>query len=89
MPSDRRKAQNREAQRRLRVNRRAEALSEALKQTVDLPEPPDRETLLRLLGVQARNGHVTAIRLLLEHYRGADGPRPFSIVDELAKRRAS
>jgi hypothetical protein len=89
MPSEKRKAQNREAQRRLRSKRRAEVI-EAVKQAGGLPERPDRETLLRLLGIQARNGHVTAIRLLLEEYRrdGDQTDEAFSVLDELAARRA-
>ena len=54
-----------------------------------LPERPDCETLLKALGVRAREGSVPAMRLLLEEYRReAQGERPSgSTIDELAKRR--
>ena len=59
----------------------------------DLPEPPDRDLLIRVLGVQARNGHVPAIRLLLEELRRDDDSdskaTPLDTVDQLAERRAS
>ena len=55
----------------------------------DLPERPDRETLLRALGVRAREGSVPAMRLLLEEYRReGHGDEKFdSAIDELARRR--
>jgi hypothetical protein len=70
-----------------------ESLSEALQDVDGLPEPPPRDDLLRALGVQAREGNVPAIRLLLEEYR-RDGdsdekPKQQSKIDELASRRAS
>jgi hypothetical protein len=51
----------------------------------------DREEILDLLSVQARDGHVPAMRLLLEEYRrdGNSDEKPRSAIDELAKRRES
>jgi hypothetical protein len=51
--------------------------------------PPTRDELLSLLGVRARQGHVPAIRLLLEEYRRDDlsHETPNSAIDELARRR--
>jgi hypothetical protein len=62
-----------------------------VKEAGDLPEPPDYDTLLRLLAVQALNGHVTAIRLLLEEYRrdGNSHKASSSVLDELEQRRAA
>lgn len=57
----------------------------------DLPAAPDRDGLLKLLGVRAREGHVLAIRTLLDEYDRADQPTgrdPLAVVDELAKRRS-
>jgi hypothetical protein len=57
-----------------------------------LPDPPTRDEMLRALGVQARDGNVPAIRLLLEEYRrdGDSNQKPKrSFTDELAARRAS
>ncbi len=54
-----------------------------------LPEPPSREFLLRALGVQAREGNVPAIRLLLEEHR-RDAEReapPADALDDLLERR--
>ena len=50
---------------------------------------PDREEILDLLGEQARDGHVPAMRLLLEELR-RDGEvsSDTSAIDELARRRA-
>jgi hypothetical protein len=56
-----------------------------------LPEPPSKEFLLRALGVQAREGNVPAIRLLLEEYRrdsSDDVKREVDAIDELAGKRA-
>jgi hypothetical protein len=56
-----------------------------------LPDPPTRDEMLRALGVQAREGNVPAIRLLLEEYRrdGDSDEKPKrSFTDELAARRA-
>jgi hypothetical protein len=88
--TEKRRAQNREAQRRFRQSTRAKQLAEAVKETGELPEAPDYETLLRLLGVQAMNGHVPAIRLLLEEYRrngnGDEGRTLDQFLDEFAER---
>lgn len=52
------------------------------------PDRPDRETLLRALGVRAREGSVAACRLLLEEYRrDGDVRPPGSTIDELSRRR--
>jgi hypothetical protein len=56
-----------------------------------LPAARSRDELLRILGMQARRGHVTAIRILLEEYRRdrSDEDKPAaSIFDELAAIRA-
>jgi hypothetical protein len=51
--------------------------------------PPTRAELLSLLGARARQGHVPAIRLLLEEYRRDDlsDETPNAAIDELARRR--
>ena len=51
---------------------------------------PDRDELLRLLGVAARLGNVPAMRELLRHQRAERPPAgTLSVVDELAARRAA
>jgi hypothetical protein len=85
-PAKRRKAR-RESAARARARKKA-----APAVIASLPDPPDRDELLRLLGRQAREGHVVAMRALLEEYRrdGAeDSPAAKSIVDELASRRGA
>ena len=52
--------------------RRRRAREAAAQVPARLPDPPRRDELLRLLGVQARLGHVQAIRALLEEQRRAD-----------------
>jgi hypothetical protein len=74
---------------------RGTTLSEAVRFAVteaSFPEGgvPTREELLRLLGMAARAGSVSAIRLLLEEYRRDERPKlggTLRVVDELAKRR--
>jgi len=65
---DKRKQAKRDSARRRRA-RQAAAGAAALPGR--LPDPPTRDELLRLLGVQARLGHVQAIRALLEETRRA------------------
>jgi hypothetical protein len=84
---------NREAQRRHRAKRglTVESLAEAVRDADSLPEPPSRDVLLRALGVQALEGNVPAIRLLLEEYRrdgDSDEQQAGNAIDELAARRA-
>ena len=84
----------REAQRRQRAKQglTVESLVEAVRVADSLPDPPSRELLLKALGVQALEGNVPAIRLLLEEYRrdGSSDDKPVSNpIDELAKRRAA
>jgi hypothetical protein len=68
---DRQRAAVRENTRRWRERKAAERMAAALivlpTGEMRLPDPPDRDELLRLLGVQARRGSVPAIRLLLAH----------------------
>jgi hypothetical protein len=65
-------------------------IAEAVRDAENLPEPPSREVLLKALGVQAVNGNVPAIRLLLEEYRRDENPdqETKSRIDELAARRS-
>jgi hypothetical protein len=63
---DKRKQAKRDSARRRRAREAAAAMPDRL------PEPPARDELLRLLGVQARLGHVQAIRALLEESRRDD-----------------
>ncbi len=57
----------------------------------ELPEPPSREDVLRVVAAQAMNGNIAACRLLLAEYRRDSGsaPRPGkrSVIDELVARR--
>jgi hypothetical protein len=54
-----------------------------------LPDPPSRDELLRILGVMARNGQVTAIRLLLDELRRDENTdEPGGVIDELARKRS-
>jgi hypothetical protein len=70
--------------------RRVDAKLALVSAIAEAPEPPDRNTLLKILGVRAREGHVPSIRLLLAEYRreAAGGEGTGSVIDELAKRRA-
>jgi hypothetical protein len=83
---DKRRAADRD---RKRTHRAAGKL-ELIRALEEAPEPPDRETLLRILGVRAREGHVPSIRLLLAEYRrdARGGEGTGSVIDVLAKRRA-
>lgn len=87
------KAANRANQRKSRARRgmTLESLADAIQDVDSLPEPPSREVLLKALGVQALEGNVPAIRLLLEEYR-RDGENATdagkSFVDQLAERRS-
>lgn len=91
-PDKHRKA-SREGMRRMRAGTLAK-LMEEVQDAADLPEPPSRDDLLKLLGVLARDGQVTAIKTLLEEQRrDADSDEteaaPLAAVDELAARRAA
>jgi hypothetical protein len=66
---DKRRAAQREAMRRKRQGGTVADIAERLKDNPDLPNPPSRDQILRVLGVQAMNGQVTAARILLEEYR--------------------
>ena len=75
---------------------RSQAVRAAIREAAMSPEEratvPDRDELLRLLGVRAREGNVAAIRLLLAELRRADETstgNEFSFIDELAGRRAA
>lgn len=87
---DKQRAAERESKRRSRAGSLAK-LAEEVAEIADLPEPPTRDELLKLLGVLARDGQVTAIKTLLEEQRrdASDGNEaPLAGVDELAARRA-
>ena len=80
----------RESARRRRQGGTIDALAERVKDAAGLPDPPSREALLRVLGVLAMSGSVTAIRMLLEEYRRVPNTRDsLAVVDDLAARRAS
>jgi hypothetical protein len=89
---DKHRQASREAMRRKRQGGSVEQIAETLKNRSDLPEPPSREDILKVLGVQAMNGHVTAARTLLEEYR-RDGDNVTSdkstlaVVHDIAARR--
>ena len=85
---DQERAATRERVRRHRA-RKGTAIGRLVQDAAELPEPPDRDFLLRALGVQAREGNVAAIKLLLEEYRreGSEKKSEPSIVDQLAARR--
>jgi hypothetical protein len=90
---DKRREQTRARVRRHRARAAVglDKLAEQVQEAGDLPEPPTREFLLRALGVQAMEGNVPAIRLLLEEYRrdgDTDEQPKRSAIDELAARRA-
>jgi hypothetical protein len=59
----------REAVRRHRVRRGLAIAPFTDEDAAAAPDPPSRDELLRVLGVQARAGNVAAIRLLLLEYR--------------------
>jgi hypothetical protein len=91
---DKRRAVKRQSERKRRAARGEGLgdLAEHLQQLADLPEPPSKADLLKALGMQAREGNVPAIRLLLEEYRrdgNSDDKPKRSKVDELAARRAA
>lgn len=88
------------AKRASALRARVRASGEATERTVSehvagvqrvLPDPPAKDELLRLLGVQARSGSVRAIELLLR-MEGADAgdakQDPLSDLDDLAAKRA-
>jgi hypothetical protein len=92
-PEKRREA-TRERVRRHRARKGValDKLADDLQDVGGLPEPPSREFLLKALGMQAREGNVPAIRLLLEEYRrdGDSDDKPAADpIDELAKRRTA
>ena len=94
---EKRRQQTREAMRRHRARKGStvDRLAEQVQNAAGLPEPPSREFLLKALGVQAMEGNVPAIRLLLEEYRrdaNSDNDRsadPLEEFDELAARRGT
>lgn len=84
---------NRDAMRRRRARDRAEQMRSAMvvlpSGELGLPDAPGEDELVRLLGMAARAGNVTAIRLLLtrldlEH---PEQTQP-SLISSLAQRRA-
>jgi hypothetical protein len=90
---DRQRVANRENKRkeRVRAGSTVDKLVDQVQDAAELPEPPTREFLLKALGVQAMEGNVPAIRLLLEEYR-RDGDsneeqQARSVIDELAAKR--
>jgi hypothetical protein len=91
-PDKQREAKRVSARRRRAAQRTGlDRLASEVQDAAGLPEPPSRDFLLRALGVQAREGNVPAIRLLLEEYRrdGNEDAKPArSAIDELAARRA-
>ncbi len=92
---DRQKAAKRESARRAKARRAGEATDRVVAEVASevprvLPDPPGRDELLRLLGVQARSGSVRAIELMLK-MEGDVGDKqsdPLSDLDELASRRS-
>jgi hypothetical protein len=79
---------------RVRQGATIDRLADQVKDAAELPEAPTREFLIRALGVQAREGNVPAIRLLLEEYRRDADPDaiktdPLARFDELAARRSA
>jgi hypothetical protein len=77
---------------RAKTGATVDRLAEQVKDAADLPDPPSRDFLLRALGVQAMEGNVPAIRLLLEEYRrdgNEDTQQSRSVIDELAARRSA
>ncbi len=92
---ERQKAAKRESARRAKVRRAGEATERVIAEAESevprvLPDPPGRDELLRLLGVQARSGSVRAVELLLrmEGDVGDKQSDPLSDLDELAARRS-
>lgn len=91
---EKRKAVKRESNRRARAKQSGERTERVLAEVASevprvLPDPPARDELLRLLGIQARSGSVRAIELLLrmEGDVGDKQSDPLSDLDELAARR--
>jgi hypothetical protein len=82
--------ERRVADRERKRTHRAAAKLALVRAFEEAPEPPSRDTLLRVLGVRAREGHVPSIRLLLTEYRrdAAGGEATGSVIDGLAKCRA-
>jgi hypothetical protein len=83
----------RAAVRRSQAKALARPLTEALG-TDELPDPPGRDELIRLLGVKARAGNVPAMKILLELEKNSDGDSessetrdPLAAVHQLAERR--
>jgi hypothetical protein len=93
---ERQKAAKRESARRAKVRRAGEGTERVIAEAESavprvLPDPPGRDELLRLLGVQARSGSVRAVELLLRMEvadAGDDKRDPLSGLDDLASRRA-
>lgn len=91
-PDSQRRAQ-RESKRRARARAASERTETVIADVESgafrgLPDPPARDELLRLLGVQARSGSVRAIELLLRVRDDTPGD-PLTVLDELAVRRAT
>ena len=83
---EKRRAADRERKR----THRAAAKSALVRAIEEASAPPDRDTLLKVVGARARERHVPSIRLLLAEYRrdAAGGEGTGSVIDEPAKRRA-
>ncbi len=69
--AEKQKAAQRKAMRRKRAEDRQKVV-ELPAGEVQLPDPPGRGELLRLLGAQARSGSVRALELLLKLNSGAN-----------------
>lgn len=91
---EKQRASKRDAARRRRAREREQPMRAAVSADGALVPPPDRDEVLSLLGAQARAGHVTAMKTLLEEYRRADDATsqsadPLGSFDELAAKRSS
>jgi hypothetical protein len=88
---ERQRTAKRESARRCQERKKAREAPDS--PVLGLPAPPSRDELLRLLGVQARQGHVVAIRTLLDEYRRDHDQNKaedaFAEFDELAAKRAA
>lgn len=94
-PDKQRQAARESARRRRAAKRKGKVAQVIAERDADvpkvLPEPPDEDELVRLLGVQARLGHVQAAKLLLDRIERnksvGSNEDPFASFDELAQRR--
>lgn len=90
---EKQKAAKRASAHRARVRASGEATSRVVAEHESgvprvLPDPPAKDELLRLLGVQARSGSVRALELLLRMETAVDeATSSGSIIDDLAQRR--